>query len=117
MVCLKGMSFAMNHWSAANTSCCRGPLNGLNEFIEYYRTLKELAHRSDMGIRRTTRLCGTTISIQPVPDYWGVAVLIGHLHYHAAWETADGTITLELTGNRHSRLFLEYRSHNEGART
>jgi hypothetical protein len=54
---------------------------------------------------------------QPVPDYWGVAVLIGHLHYHAAWETAEGTITLELTGNRHSRLFLEYKNHTERAHT
>jgi hypothetical protein len=54
---------------------------------------------------------------QPLPDYWGVAVMIGHLHYHAAWETAEGTITLELTGNRHSRLFLEFKSTRQGAET
>jgi hypothetical protein len=44
-------------------------------------------------------------------------VMIGHLHYHASWETAEGTITLELTGNRHSKLFLEFKSASEAART
>jgi hypothetical protein len=92
------------------------PLNGLNEFIGYYRTLKEQL-TSAYGSPTNDQTVWDNDLYQPVPDYWGVAVLIGHLHYHAAWETTDGTIMLELTGNRHSRLFLEYRSHREGART
>lgn len=92
------------------------PLNGLNEFIDYYRTLKEQLTAA-YGSPTNDQTVWENDLYQPVPDYWGVAVLIGHLHYHAAWETAEGTITLELTGNRHSRLFLEYRRHLEGART
>lgn len=92
------------------------PLNGLNEFIDYYRTLKEQLTAA-YGSPANDQTVWDNDLYQPVPDYWGVAVLIGHLHYHAAWETADGTITLELTGNRHSRLFLEYRNRREGART
>lgn len=92
------------------------PINGLNEFIEYYRTLKELL-TTKYGDPTNDQTVWDNDLYQPVPDYWGVAVLIGHLHYHAAWETAEGTVTLELTGNRHSRLFLEYRNHREEART
>jgi hypothetical protein len=92
------------------------PLNGLNEFIGYYRILKEQL-TTTYGSPTNDRTVWDNDLYKPVPDYWGVAVLIGHLHYHATWETADGTITLELTGNQHSRLFLEYRSHNEAART
>ncbi len=92
------------------------PLNGLNEFIEYYRRLKELL-TTTYGDPTNDQTVWDNDLYQPVPDYWGIAVLIGHLRYHAAWETADGTITLELTGNRHSRLFLEYRNHREEART
>ena len=92
------------------------PLNGLNEFIGYYRTLKEQISAT-YGNPTNDQTVWDNDLYQPVPDYWGVAVLIGHLHYHAAWETADGTITLELTGNRHSRLFLEYRNQHEEART
>jgi hypothetical protein len=92
------------------------PLNGLNEFIGYYRTLKDQLTAA-YGSPTNDQTVWDNDLYQPIPDYWGVAVLIGHLHYHAAWETADGTITLELTGNRHSRLFLEYRSLSEGART
>jgi len=44
-----------------------------------------------------------------IPSYSGLAGL---------WlETAHGTVTLELAGTRHSRLFLEYRNYREGART
>jgi len=92
------------------------PLNGLNEFIEYYKILKEQL-TAKYGSPTNDQTVWDNDLYQPLPDYWGVAVLIGHLHYHATWETADGTITLELTGNQHSRLFLEYQSHNEAART
>jgi hypothetical protein len=92
------------------------PLNGLNEFIGYYRTLKEQLTNT-YGRPTNDQTVWDNDLYKPVPDYWGVAVLIGHLHYHATWETADGTITLELTGNQHSRLFLEYRNHREEAHT
>jgi hypothetical protein len=92
------------------------PLNGLNEFIGYYRILKEQL-TAKYGSPTNDQTVWENDLYQPVPSYWGVAVLIGHLHYHAAWETEDGTITLELTGNQHSRLFLEYRNHREGAST
>lgn len=92
------------------------PLNGLNEFIEYYRRLKDLL-TTKYGDPTKDQTVWDNDLYQPVPDYWGIAVLIGHLRYHAAWETTDGTIILELTGNRHSRLFLEYRNHREEART
>jgi hypothetical protein len=92
------------------------PVNGLNEFIEYYRTLKELL-TAKYGSPTNDQTVWDNDLYQLVPDYWGVAVLIGHLRYHAAWETAEGTITLELTGNRHSRLFLEYKNHTERAHT
>ena len=92
------------------------PLNGLNEFIDYYRTLKRSVTET-YGAPSLDRVVWNNDLYQPVPDYWGVAVMIGHLHYHAKWETADGTITLELTGNRHSRLFLEYQSHRAAATT
>lgn len=92
------------------------PVNGLNEFIEYYRTLKEML-TAEYGNPTNDQTVWENDLYQPVPAYWGVAVLIGHLHYHAAWETPEGTITLELTGNLHSRLFLEYRNHREEART
>ena len=26
----------------------------------------------------------------PLPDYWGVAVMIGHLRFHAIWKTLKG---------------------------
>lgn len=92
------------------------PINGLNEFVEYYRTLKELL-TARYGDPTSDQTVWDNDLYQPIPDYWGVAVLIGHLHYHAAWETPEGAITLELTGNRHSRLFLEYRNHREETST
>src|SRR4029077_2677008 len=113
---LEGYEF--HHESLVRGQCIllQRPINGLNEFIEYYRTLKELL-TAQYGSPANNQTVWDNDLYQPVPDYWGVAVLIGHLHYHAVWETAEGTITLELTGNRHSRLFLEYRSHNEAAGT
>lgn len=90
------------------------PVNGLNEFISYYTVLKRLL--SDTYGRPTTdRIVWDNDLYRPVPDYWGVAVMSGHLHYHAAWDTDDGVITLELTGNHHSKLALEYKSYRAGS--
>jgi hypothetical protein len=38
--------------------------------------------------------------------------MIGHLEYNATWRTAEGTISIELTGDRHSRLTIDYRSQH-----
>ena len=113
---LEGYEFHQESLVRGQYILLQRPLNGLNEFIGYYQTLKEQL-ADTYGSPRNDRTVWDNDLYQPVPDYWGVAVLIGHLRYHAAWETAEGTITLELTGNRHSRLFLEYRNHSEGAHT
>lgn len=54
---------------------------------------------------------------QLLPDYWGVVVQIGHLRYAARWETPEGTISIELTGNHHSRLMIEYQQRQAGRPT
>ena len=78
---------------------------------------REFSHGGLYGTPVQDRVVWDNDLYRPVPDYWGVAVMIGHLHYHAAWETTEGTLTLELTGNHHSKLLLEYKSHREGAET
>ena len=92
------------------------PLYGLNEFIGYYTSLK-LALNAVYGEPKVDQIIWNNDLYRSLPDYWGVAVMIGHLHYHAGWDTADGTITLELTGNRHSKLSLEFKSTREAAQT
>jgi len=90
------------------------PLNGLNEFIGYYQAIK-LMVTEFYGAPVQDQILWNNDLYQPVPDYWGVAVMIGHLRYQAAWETEEGTLTLELTGEHHSKLSLEYRSRHEKA--
>ncbi len=85
------------------------PLNHLNEFIEYYDAVKHALAEAYGGPTRD-RMIWENDLYQPVPAYWGVAVMIGYLRYAATWDTPDGTITMELTGDRHSTLTIEYRS-------
>ncbi len=85
------------------------PLNRLNEFIDYYETVKR-ALAEAYGNPTHDRMIWENDLYQPIPDYWGVAVMIGYLRYAATWTTPDGTITMELAGDRHSTLSLEYRS-------
>lgn len=85
------------------------PLNRLNEFIEYYDAVKR-ALAEAYGNPAYDRIIWENDLYQPVPDYWGVAVMIGYLRYAATWHTPDGTITMELSGDRHSTLTIEYRS-------
>ncbi len=54
-------------------------LNGLNEFIGYYRRLKEQL-TAVYGSPTNDQPVWENDLYQPVPDYWGIAVLIGHLH-------------------------------------
>jgi hypothetical protein len=113
---LEGYEFNQGLLARGQYVVLQRPLNGLNEFIGYYQTLKQMLI-DRYGTPSQDRVVWDNDLYQPVPDYWGVAVLIGHLHYHSMWEAPEGIITLELTGNRHSRLFLEYKSHREGAET
>ena len=85
------------------------PVNGLNEFIDYYDAVKQ-SLTALHGPPVEDRTIWDNDLYQPLPDYWGVAVQIGHLRYAAMWETPEGIITIELTGNHHSRLMIEYRS-------
>jgi hypothetical protein len=111
---LEGYEFKRESLVRGQYIVLQRPLNGLNEFIGYYEALKQVLIET-YGAPLHDRIVWDNDLYQPVPDYWGVAVMIGHLHYHAAWETAEGTLTLELTGNRHSKLFLEYKSRGEEA--
>lgn len=85
------------------------PMNRLNEFIEYYDAVKR-ALAEAYGMPTHDRMIWENDLYQPVPDYWGVAVMIGYLRYAATWHTPAGTITMELTGDRHSALTIEYRN-------
>jgi hypothetical protein len=113
---LEGYEFRQESLVRGQYIVLQRPLHGLNEFIGYYTSLKQ-ALKGIYGEPTLDRIVWDNDAYQPLPDYWGVAVMIGHLHYHATWETAEGTITLELTGNRHSKLFLEFKSAREGTQT
>ncbi|MEC4889667.1 MAG: hypothetical protein RI101_06350 [Nitrospira sp.] len=89
--------------------CLQQPINGLNEFIGYYGAVKA-ALMKELGAPLQDETLWANDLYQSLPDYWGVAVLIGHLRYAARWETPNGIISVELTGNRHSRLVIEYQS-------
>ena len=113
---LEGYEFRRDSLVRGQYIVLQRPLNSLNEFIGYYQRLKGRLTET-YGAPSIDRIVWDNDLYQPVPDYWGVAVMIGHLHYHATWETEEGTITLELTGNRHSKLLLDYRSHRAGIET
>jgi hypothetical protein len=113
---LEGYEFHKGSLTRGRYVLIQGPLNGLNEFIGYYATLKA-ALNTAYGGPSSDRVVWNNDLYSRLPDYWGVAVMIGHLRYQASWETADGTLTLDLSGNRYSRLSLEYRVRGEAADT
>jgi hypothetical protein len=85
------------------------PINRLNEFIDYYGAVKQ-ALIDSYGTPTQDQVLWENDLYQPLPDYWGVAVMIGYLRYAATWETSEGTIAISLTGDRHSKLTIDYRS-------
>lgn len=85
------------------------PINRLNEFIDYYAAVKQ-ALTDSYGRPIEDQVHWENDLYRPLPDYWGVAVMIGYLRYVAVWETSGGTITISLTGDRHSKLTIDYRS-------
>lgn len=85
------------------------PVYELNEFLDYYSAVKR-ALTASYGIPVQDQTVWENDLYQPLPDYWGVAIQLGHLRLAASWETPEGTLSLELTGNHHSKLAVEYRS-------
>ena len=106
---LEGYDFREGSLIAGQYLLLQRPVNGLNEFIDYYHALKTTL-TEQYGQPSEDRTVWTNDLYQPLPDYWGIAVQMGHLRYAASWHTADGIVTVELTGNHHSRLRIEYRS-------
>ena len=106
---LEGYDFQEGSLVAGQYLVLQRPVNGLNEFIDYYRALKT-SLTEHYGQPSDDRTVWTNDLYQPLPDYWGIAVQMGHLRYAASWNTSDGIVTVELTGNHHSRLMIEYRS-------
>lgn len=90
------------------------PVNGLNEFIDCYTAIKQSLTIS-YGFPDQDLVIWDNDLYQPLPDYWGVAVQLGHVRFAARWKTLDGTITIRLTGNQRSRLFLEYTTGRQEA--
>jgi len=113
---LEGYEFSRDTLAHGQYVLLQRPLNGLNEFIGYYLELKRTL-TDTYGAPQDDHVVWDNDLYQPLPDYWGVAVMIGHLRYHATWNTPDGTVTLELTGDRHSRLSVDYRIRDAGALT
>lgn len=106
---LEGYDFREGALIAGQYLLLQRPVNGLNEFIDYYHALKTSLTEL-YGQPGEDRTVWTNDLYQPLPEYWGIAVQMGHLRYTASWNTADGLVTVELTGNHHSRLMIEYRS-------
>ena len=106
---LEGYDFREGSLIAGQYLLLHRPVNGLNEFIDYYHAIKTslTEHYGQPGEDRTV---WTNDLYEPLPDYWGIAVQLGHLRYAASWITTDGLVTVELTGSHHSRLAINYRS-------
>jgi hypothetical protein len=113
---LEGYEFTKGSLARGRYVLVQRPLNGVNEFIGYYSALKT-ALNDAYGEPTQDDVIWNNDLYAPLPDYWGVAVMIGHLRYHATWETPDGTLTLDLSGERYSRLSIEYRARGEAAET
>ena len=113
---LEGYSFLDGGLVRGQYLCLQRPVNGLNEFIDYYAAVKQSLIAS-YGTPAQDQVVWDNDLYQPLPDYWGVAVQIGHLRYAARWETPEGTISIELTGDHHSRLAVEYQQRQPGRPT
>lgn len=106
---LEGYDFREGSLVAGQYLVLQRPVNGLNEFIDYYHAIKT-SLTEHYGQPREDLIVWSNDLYQPLPDFWGVAVQLGHLRYTASWTTSDGLVTVELTGNHHSRLTINYRS-------
>lgn len=113
---LEGYEFRSDSLIRGRYVLLQRPVREVNEFIGYYDALRRtLTHT--FGAPSWYRVVWDNDLYKPLPEYWGVAVMIGHLHYFASWETPEGTIVLALSGNHHSKLVLEYTSRRAGTPT
>ncbi len=110
---LEGYEFRQDILVRGQYLLLQRPLNRLNEFIDYYQRVKQTV-TEQYGQPSLDHIVWENDLYQPVPDYWGVAVMMGQLRYQAKWETEEGTITLDLTGDHHSRLAMNYTSRRFG---
>lgn len=92
------------------------PAHETNEFLEYYGTVKSTLI-SAYGVPAEDAMIWENDLYEPLPDYWGVAVQMGHLRFAASWETPEGTLSIELTGHHQSRLTIDYRYRQAGRLT
>lgn len=106
---LEGYDFREGSLIAGQYLVLQRPVNGLNEFIDYYLALK-MSLTESYGPPAEDQAIWSNDLYQPLPDYWGIAVQMGHLRYATSWNTSDGIVTIKLTGNHHSRLTIDYRS-------
>lgn len=106
---LEGYDFREGSLIAGQYLVLQRPVNGLNEFIDYYQAIKT-SLTEHYGQPSEDLIVWSNDLYQPLPDYWGVAVQLGQLRYAASWTISDGLVTVELTGNHHSRLTINYRS-------
>lgn len=106
---LEGYDFREGSLVAGQYLVMQRPVNGLNEFIDYYQAIKT-SLTEHYGQPSEDLIVWSNDLYQPLPDYWGVAVQLGQLRYAASWTTSDGLVTVELTGNHHSRLAITYRN-------
>ena len=113
---LEGYEFRKGSLTRGQYVIIQRPLNALNEFIGYFTAVKR-ALSTAYGEPESDRVVWDNDLYHPLPDYWGVAVMFGHLRYQATWETPEGTLTLDLSGNRYSRLSIEYRARGQAANT
>jgi hypothetical protein len=108
---LEGYEFRDSKLVRGEYRVSQRPVNRLNEFIDYYTAVKT-ALTDTFGPPAEDHTVWENDLYQPLPDYWGVAVMIGYLRYAATWERDDATITVALTGDRHSTLTIEYRTRS-----
>ncbi len=108
---LEGYQFQGSKLVRGQCAFLQRPVHSTNEFIDYYGRIK-IAITAIYGTPQVDKTVWVDDLYRPLPEYWGVAVMIGHLEYNATWTTAEGTISIELTGDRHSRLTIDYRSQN-----
>lgn len=108
---LEGYQFQGSKLVRGQCALLQKQVHSTSEFIDYYAHTKT-AVSAIYGMPEDDKTVWVDDLYRALPEYWGVAVMIGHLEYSVTWRTTEGTITIELTGDRHSRLTVEYRSQN-----
>lgn len=106
---LEGYNFLDGLLVRGQYLCLQRPVNDVNEFVEYYAALKQ-SLIALYGVPAEDRMEWENDTFKALPDYWGVAIMMNHLHLAAIWELPEGSIALTLTGNRHSQLTIDFKN-------